>query len=107
MTGWIKNYADGGKYIGEDKAVYSGKVSWSKSSFQGIVSVDLVVNGLTHTLMGPGEFWQSDGFESVFPGGSKLVKRRIQKLLKDDKWLTIEYSHKTNKWSQFVSKGKL
>jgi len=107
MTGWVKNYADGSKYIGEDKDVSSGKASWTRSSFQGIISVDLVVDGLIHTLTGPGEFWQSDGYESVFPGGSKLVKRRIQKLIENDKWLTIEYNHKTGKWSRYMSEGKL
>lgn len=107
MNGWVKNYADGGKCVGSDAAVSAGRASWRKSSSQGIVSVDLKVNGTTHTLIGPGEFWQSDGYESVFPGGSKLVKRRIQKHLENDKWLTIEYNHKTDKWSQFVSEGKL
>ena len=107
MTGWIKNYADGSQCVGADEAVSSGRASWRKSPSQGIISVSLTVNGLTNTLEGPGEFWQSDGYESVFPGGSKLIKRRIQKLVEDNKWLTVEYNHRTSVWSQYISEGRI
>jgi len=107
MNGWIKHYADGGKYIGSDEEVYSGRASWRKSPSQGLVAVDLVVNGEVKSLIGIGEYWQSDMFESTFPGDSRLIKRRIQHRLESGKWFTLEYDHRHNQWSQYLAEGRL
>jgi len=79
MNGWTKHYADGSTYVGEDKLVYSGKASWRRSAFDGIVQVSLEHEGTLLSISGPGEYWQSDDFESAFPGGSTLICRRIQR----------------------------
>jgi hypothetical protein len=70
MNGWVKHYADGSTYHGDDKDVYAGRASWRKSSLSGLIRVDLVVDGEIKSLSGLGEYWQSDEFESTFPGGT-------------------------------------
>ena len=81
MNGWIKFYLDGSRCVGEDKDVYSRRVSWRQSSNTNLVKVELHHEGNILGIEGAGQFWQSDQFESMFPAGSKIVKRRIQRLI--------------------------
>lgn len=116
MNGWIKYYADGSRYVGDDREVYAGRASWRKSSFHGLIRVDLVVDGEVRSLNGTGEYWQSDEFEAVFPAGSRMVKRRIQKRMEPGesgntsdigKWFTVEYDCQSKQWSYRLAEGKL
>ena len=79
MNGWTKIYADGSACLGRDVDVYGGHVSWRKTSMDNIVQVILEHEGVFLSLDGPGSYWQSDDFESVFPVGTKMIRRRIQK----------------------------
>jgi hypothetical protein len=117
MNGWIKRYSDGSRYIGDDREVYAGRASWTKSSMQNLVRVDLVVNGEVRFLSGVGPYWQSDTFESVFPGGSCIIKRRIQRQISPGdightpeeigKWSTLEYDCRTKQWSCRLTEGRI
>lgn len=116
MNGWIKHYADGGQYVGDDRDVYAGRASWRKSSFRGLIRVDLVVGDDVRSLSGVGEYWQSDEFEALFPAGTKMVKRRIQKRIEPGessnpsdvgKWFTVEYDCQTKQWAYRLTEGKL
>lgn len=80
MNGWAKYYAGGGTYIGDDRSVYYAKTaSWRKSPLNNIVKVSLSHEKMHLVLEGPGEYWQADEFESVFPGGSRMIRRRIMR----------------------------
>lgn len=83
MNGWTKFYADGTSYIGDDSRVYAGKASWRKSSLHNIVKVTLQHGDTLLSIEGPGTYWQSDEFESKFPGGSRMVRRRIQRQIEE------------------------
>jgi len=65
--------------MGRDIDVYRGHASWRKSSLDNLVQVTLEHEGILLSIEGPGEYWQSDDFESIFPGGTKLIRRRIQR----------------------------
>ena len=98
-NGWIKYYLNGETYEGYDHEVIVRKKSWSKSSLSGMVRTKLIHDGVSASIHGLGNFWQSDLLEvpmrlnnTVRP---RWVKRRISKqILKSDKYLTIE--HKAN-----------
>ena len=99
MNGWTKFYLDGSKYIGEDKDVRFGRASWRHSSNENLVKVELHHEGCILQIEGPGQFWQSDQFESMFPAGSTMVKRRIQRLITQaDKYYVL-----TDKGVSFLS----
>jgi hypothetical protein len=81
MDGWIKFYMDGTQYKGYDEDVYAGRASWRNSPLDNIQSVSLCCGDQAIYIKGPGRYWQADRFESLFPNGSRIVKRKIQKLI--------------------------
>lgn len=83
MGRWVKQYLDGTNYTGTDEAVVRGEASWRRSRNTGIASVSLYHNGAEMKIDGPGEFWQSDTYEAMFPdpGPSRIIKRRIMRML--------------------------
>ena len=84
MNGWTKFYASGSTYVGEDNLVYNGRASWRRSSFDGLIKVSLEHNHTLLSIEGPGEYWQSDDFESSPTEGSKLICRRIQRKIQPE-----------------------
>lgn len=80
MGYWLKRFADGSEIRGTDRAVALRIASWSRSRLDGMVGVELEQHGFVLRIDGPGDFWQSDSYEAVFPGpGSTLIKRQIQR----------------------------
>jgi hypothetical protein len=82
MGQWIKTFPDGSRLIGSDLAVEAGIVSWSKTPTDPLISASLEHHGFQIEIVGPGKYWQSDTYESVYPGpGSVLLQRRIERLI--------------------------
>ncbi len=80
MGSWTKRFADGSLLHGEDKDVAQGLASWSKSRLDQMVGTELSHDGYSIEIYGPGEYWQSDTYESVFLGsGVELTQRRIER----------------------------
>src|SRR5574343_1081431 len=88
MSRWIKYYSNSTYYIGCDS---DPRASWRKSNANQLCKVVLEYNGLKGTIVGPGEYWQSDLYESVFPGASSnRVSRRIMRKLEDnDRYMRV------------------
>lgn len=84
MTGWTKHYSDGTKYIGDDYKVAAKLVSWRNSKNDDINAVDLKSFDKLLKIVGYGEYWQSDTYETIYPGSkSIIVKRRIMKKIEN------------------------
>lgn len=79
MGYWLKKFADGTEIRGTDRAVYMKAASWSKSRLDSMVETELSHHNKTMQLVGLGEYWQSDTYESVYPGRTSLIQRRIQR----------------------------
>jgi len=79
MNGWTKYYADGRTYIGTDQDVQAGTASWRKSPQRGMIAASMQHGNCCVRINGMGTFWQSDGYESSYPGTTKLIKRSIMK----------------------------
>ena len=94
MNGWMKFYSDGTHYSGEDSLVHTGKASWRKSSLRNIIRVFVAHNGFTLIINGPGEYWQSDTCRSIYPGGTQLLTRRIQRQIEStDKFFQVNQNY--------------
>ena len=93
MGQWTKHFADGSSYRGTDKDIDNKKASWRRSRNRGMVSLELEHEGTRLVIHGPGDFWQSDGYESVYPGPhSQMVCRRIERLIDPaDSYLTFRH----------------
>jgi hypothetical protein len=82
MRGWTKHLLDGSTIVGEDRKVYRGKASWSRTP------VDLAAASIEHDrffikIVGPSEYHQSDDFIVRFgESHSQLTGRRLQVLVK-------------------------
>lgn len=80
MGQWTKHYFDGSTYTGSDEAIIKGEASWTRSRNSHIIAVDLSHKNFFLSIYGPGEYWQSDTYESrLMENGAKLVKRRIER----------------------------
>lgn len=80
MGYWLKKFADGTEVRGTDRAVYMKAASWSKSRLDSLVEVELEHHGKTLQLVGLGTYWQSDTYESTYPGPrTSIVQRRIER----------------------------
>jgi hypothetical protein len=80
MGQWIKFFTDQTQIIGSDDLVQKGLVSWSRSRLDSMIGVTLEHNGNKLAIQGPGEYWQSDTLESVYPGpGVRERTRQIEK----------------------------
>ena len=80
MNGWTKHFADGTKYVGSDHAVAARAASWRNSRNHGMVATELNYGTYKLEIQGPGTYWQSDGYEAVYPGpNTTLLRRRIEK----------------------------
>lgn len=82
MNGWTKYFADGTKYTATDYSILTKTASWRNSRNTDIVAVELEYGPFKLRIDGVGQYWQSDTYESVYPGpASKLTKRRIEKYI--------------------------
>lgn len=82
MGYWLKRFADNTQVRGSDRAVSIGAASWSRSRFDDMIEAELEHHGRILRITGPGQFWQSDTYEAVFPGPqTKLISRRIARLI--------------------------
>lgn len=80
MGHWIKHFSDGTREKGTDLAVKLKTASWSKGRLDGMCGALIWHIDKTIEIIGDGEYWQSDSYESVFPTmKSTLLQRRIQK----------------------------
>lgn len=94
MGHWVKHYTDGSIYRGTDEDILRKKASWRKSRNDNICKVELHHGENSVQVVGLGEYWQSDGFESdVLTGQAQLVSRRIMRKIKPEDH--IIYSRKT------------
>jgi hypothetical protein len=85
MAYWVKKYADGKILRATDTAVGKGQLSWRYTSLDNMVGAELRQDDILLSIFGPGEYWHSDTFESVFPGpGTQMVARRIEKKINQD-----------------------
>jgi len=91
---WVKYFADGTKYAGDDS---DPSTSWRRSRNEDIVAVELIHDGCLLKIEGPGEYWQSDLIEVVYPSGAPTyLERRIQKRIDaEDKFFTRYLAGKT------------
>ena len=96
MGKWTKYFTEGTSYVGEDEAVARGEASCTRSMNVGVVGVDLEHGGVMMSIRGPGEYWQSDTYESGFPfGNTRLVARRIQRRVQvGDQYYGYNADHK-------------
>jgi len=98
MGYWIKQYADGSHYKGDDLAVAAKTATWRGSKGEGIIGVDLEHDEFYVSIHGPGEYWQSDTMEALFPGtGQRVVQRRIERRIEQCDLYFIEQSNRENK----------
>ncbi|RLC97647.1 MAG: hypothetical protein DRI46_12625 [Chloroflexi bacterium] len=80
MNGWTKFFADSTTCVGSDHAVAARTASWRNSRNHDMVAVELTCGTKKLHIDGPGIYWQSDGYEAVYPGPhTTLIKRRIEK----------------------------
>lgn len=95
MNGWIKVFKDGSEEKGLDSAVERGEASWSRGRLDDMEEVILIQDNKVLSIVGPGEFWQSDDYEvSFFETKAKKVKRRIQKkITKKDEVMHTTFFH--------------
>lgn len=109
MNGWIKHFADSTKVIGDDLSVQRKEVSWRKSKSEGMLAAEIQHDGTSCIIYGPGPFWQSDGYESCFPGfETKLVKRRVEiQIQSSDKHLRFEFRPNQSSYAIAVDGGAL
>lgn len=88
--GWTKFFGDG-QQIHEPE-------SWSRTSLVDLIGVRLVHDNITLEIKGPGEYWQSDSYETevIVDGSSQsvLTHRRIEKYI--DGHSTIKFSDQKN-----------
>ncbi len=88
--GWTKHFVDGTKYIGLDSDPHK---TWRNSRNTGMIRAECEWRAAHISITGLGEFWQSDDMESIMSldvlKPSKIVARRIQKLMTHDDF-TIE-----------------
>jgi len=78
MRGWVKHFVDGTHELGLDHQVEARLASWSRGRLEGISHVEICHDDQTIVLAGPGEYWQSDTFETNFlDNNSKLVRRTL------------------------------
>lgn len=91
MNGWIKRFTDGTYEAGIDKDVEQKRASWSRGRLTEMTSVELYHDKHLLIIEGTGEFWQSDDYEiDLLESTPKLVKRRIQKKIKEtDRFLMM------------------
>lgn len=79
MGQWIKTFTDNSELIGTDLAVDAGIISWSKTPIN-LLSALLEHDNFIMKIVGLGNYWQSDSYESVYPGPkATLIQRRIEK----------------------------
>lgn len=105
MNGWTKHLYDGNMIVGEDSLVRAKKVSWRKSPLDNLAYVTLEHNGVFLKIAGAKQYWQSDEYESVFPGPmTKLQKRRIQCLIDNEvQFLNFNFRSYNNEYEIFLS----
>lgn len=113
MSGWIKYYVDGTKVVGDDQAVQQKLVSWRKTPLQGMCAAEIRHDNASIVLRGAGPFWQSDGYESLFPGPqTRLVKRRIECVMyPEDKYIGLSFRSNQSSYTaaigQLIDDGRL
>lgn len=79
MGFWVKRFAGGDNLYGDDRDIARRYISWSRTRLHGMVGALLVHDDFTIEISGPGEYWQSEGYEASLQGSAVLVKRRIEK----------------------------
>lgn len=78
MGYWTKWLADGTEIRGEDSDVRRGLISWSRTLTR-LVAAE-INRGYTLKISGPGEYWQSDTFETSSVLSTPInTKTRIEK----------------------------
>jgi len=79
MNGWRKHFTDGTCHYGPDG---DERTSWSKSRLDYMTGVDLEHRNVSIKIQGPGQYWQSDTMEVIYPEGTPtVIQRRIEKLV--------------------------
>jgi len=82
MGQWTKHFANSTTYVGEDTAISRGQASWRRSQNLDMVQVDLEHNGILLSIIGPGQYWQSDSYETMVSGSvPSLTTRRIERYI--------------------------
>jgi hypothetical protein len=78
---WIKYFTNGSQLVGTDRDIAAGLISWSKTPTN-LLSCSFEYDNFILNIVGPGEYWQSDTYESVYSNPApKLIRRRIEKLI--------------------------
>ena len=98
MGYWKKYFADNTELVGTDRDVARGLATWSRSRLSDMVAAETVYEDKILRIQGPGEYWQSDGYEAIFPGpGSRMTRRRIERRIEPDDgfFFYTSDSHKT------------
>lgn len=95
MGYWLKLFKGGETIRGTDNDVSARVVSWSKSKSDDMMGAVISHNDLCAFISGPGEYWQSDTIETIFPSNkSYIIKRRIEKLIAStDKTYSVLCTH--------------
>ena len=84
-NGWIKYFSDGSKVVGLDRDVAAKKASWRKSRHTGMIGASIFCNDFEIKVVSGNEIWQSDLYESSFPGYNTICKKRYLQTLITDK----------------------
>lgn len=97
-SGWAKLFHDS-IINGSDKAVDSNQVSWRKTTLENIIGgevrqVTTSGNVLLGSILGPGEYWQSDDLIANLKmqatiNGKRIARRIERKLQPGDSFLYI------------------
>lgn len=108
MNGWTKFFTDGSIEIGTDQDVKDKKSSWSKGRLTNMSGCQINHDDATISLVGNGEFWQSDDFEVNFLESiPTCVTRRLQKKIDSTDKSIIVYKATNSKKLKVIFKDTL
>ncbi len=102
-NGWTKYFLDGTRYLGHD---HIPNRTWRNSRQQGILKVDCFQDGHSISIVGSGDYWQSDDLVSVMSLNvdrpSKVVSRRVLKKIEPGDKLVQIISSSTSMDTRFM-----
>jgi hypothetical protein len=90
-NGWVKLLSSGHRVLGSDSLVKEGKAYWRNSPMD-IVQAVVAHNGIVGTIIGPGNYWQADDYESCMRTKkvSHLRRRISRQIQTEDMCVQIE-----------------
>jgi len=93
MNCWFKMFEDHTMIQGSDEEVRNKMVSWCRGPLDKMNGAAVMHGDAYITILGKGEYFQSDTIEVVFPDNQEnVIKRRVEKQINsDDKMYSIGY----------------